>query len=171
MYVADVHCLLILFRCSSTMKILGFILFAVLAGSFLLPSLGILLKKMWNSSVFVNDVKAGGGAAYAPPCEFGPFGIILNTYGDCSKPCPMTEVPVQVNYEGEDICCCNWSEESWKNKEFMLEKVPFHTNFIQKSGSACSFAPNHVNMEQWSIRFAAAWYYSVIHHKAYKTTW
>lgn len=57
----------------------------------------------------ISDVKSGGEVynPNSPPCEFGPFGIIMNESGDCSKPCPKDQSPVQVNYGGQDICCCN----------------------------------------------------------------
>lgn len=57
----------------------------------------------------ISDVKAGGEDfnPHPPPCQFGPFGIVLNESGDCKKICPVGQSPVQVNYGNQDICCCN----------------------------------------------------------------
>lgn len=88
------------------MKILGFILAILFSGKndelrkeFLL----ILIQ------VLVSKVQSGGDIhdPYAPQCKFGPFGIVMNTFGDCNKPCAPTQSAVQTNYEGSDICCCN----------------------------------------------------------------
>lgn len=59
----------------------------------------------------ITNVHSGGENfdPYSPPCEFGPFGIIVNEFGECvNKTCPGDQFQARVNYDGgEDICCCN----------------------------------------------------------------
>lgn len=89
------------------MKLLGLILLLVASGWFELSTVWIFL--IWKLTVLIGNVNAGGENfdPFAPLCEFGPFGIIMNIEGDCSKPCGPNQYAVQVNYGGADICCCN----------------------------------------------------------------
>lgn len=75
----------------------------------------ILIKANTRSSLFfnlvkvlINDVQSGGSDFdFAPLCDFGPFGIVENEFGDCSKGCPAGMSLVETEFANNAVCCCN----------------------------------------------------------------
>ncbi|CRL05275.1 CLUMA_CG018249, isoform A [Clunio marinus] len=70
--------------------------------------LGIFVSMI--CAVFISNVECGSEfeGVYAPECEFGPFGIVMNTEGDCNLPCPGAEVKIQTKFDDTqeaDVCC------------------------------------------------------------------
>lgn len=91
------------------MRCLGLFLFCLVSGN--LDQLLVIFMLIFETStaVLLAKVNAGGSdeELYSPHCVFGPFGIVMNTSGDCHRSCPPGQEQVLVNYENVDICCCN----------------------------------------------------------------